>query len=148
MCTAQELGEKGEQFIFDLFEEAGREPVRASGSDVVLDGGEGLRIEVKAARLTRRSDAPGKRYTFSLYRARNGQVKTDARRSDLVCLLCYPTPAGGNGAPEPDVFAIPTARLGSRRQVALPENLVAYTGRWSWYAGFDRAVRELGENDG
>jgi hypothetical protein len=136
--TGYDLGRQGELHILSLLQDAGLDATLSEngGPDITL--GNGLTIEVKAARLSRRAQCRGKRYQFSLYREQRGKVKTDVRRADLVCLLCY------NGKLTPAaVFVIPVSRLGDRRHLAIPGNLAGYVGQWSWFRGWTRAIKEL-----
>lgn len=133
----QDLGDQGERYVLDLLRAAGLDANKDGPGDILVTSS-GIPIEVKAARLTRRTDRPSWRYTFSLYREQDGQVKTDCRKSDLVVLLAYT-----DDKSEPQIYAIPTSRLGNRRQVALPANLDAYAGLWADYAGWDKALAEL-----
>lgn len=138
---ALELGHKGESYIFALFERAGRNPIPAprGRGDIVLDGGEGLSIEVKASTLTRSGDGR-RRYQFCLYRQMGQVVKTDARRSDILILLAY-----ADLDKNPVLFCIPTRRLNGTKTLKLPTNLNAYAGWVSHYRNFNRALDELGQ---
>lgn len=131
--TPQQLGRRGERYVYDVFLDAGVDPVPAVAvGDLVLAGGDGFVVEVKASRV----GADG-RYQFCLLRERGGVIKTDASRADLVVLLAY------NGAVTPAVFAIPGTKVRNAKQIKLPEDLKSYNGWLSRWRGWDRAVDEL-----
>lgn len=124
------LGHLGEKYVYGLFERAGRKPVFGPPGDIRLDGGSGVSIEVKASL----PNAGRNRYQFCLYR----EGKTDAKKSDLTILLAFTSVDA-----RPVLLAIPRARLNGAKSIKLPANLGGYTGKWSWFFGFDRAIVEI-----
>jgi len=130
----QELGAQGEKFILDLLTGAGLDVEMGGPGDLVISGS-GLTLEVKAS-LPR---GKRQRFQFCLYRANGRQVKTDARRADLVILLAYHSPVS-----EPAIFVIPSSRLDGQKSIKLPASLGRYTGRWQWYRdAWERALDEM-----
>jgi len=128
------LGYKGESFVYQLFERAGRGPSFSGPADIRL--ADGLTIEVKASLP---SKGKRKRFQFCLFRkTQDGVVKTDARRADLLILLAYKSTESA-----PVIFVIPNARLNGGKSIKLPADLGKYSGKWSWFAGFNRAVEEV-----
>ena len=128
----QELGAQGEVFVLDLFRSAGVDAEQGGPGDIIL--GNGVTLEVKASLPTGKRQ----RYQFCLYRAYEHRVKTDARKSDLVVLLAYATPKS-----DPTVFVIPSSRLNGQKNIKIPSEIGRYTGKWSWFIGWDRALNEV-----
>lgn len=84
--------------------------------------GEILRIEVKAARCGKDG-----RYKFGLYKTKNGKVKTDHRRADIIIFHAV--------SDEGDVttFIVPTNVLDDVKQFTISSNPETYDGKLSPY---------------
>lgn len=136
--TGHELGDLGERYVAFLFHQAGLQVERRGPADLLV---EGVPVEVKAAR-PRGYRSDGRRgYQFCLRReTRRGRIKTDARRADLVVLLCY-----YRDDRDPAAFVIPTERLGDRRKVVISNPRPwAYGGRWAhYYEAWEHAAQVL-----
>jgi hypothetical protein len=139
--TGYELGLEGERFVASLLYRAGLTVEMGESSDLLV---EGVPVEVKAARPSNRGRGRQPEYQFSLRRIRrNGDHKTDHRKSALVVLLCY-----FSDDYDPVAFVIPSTRLGDRKMVKITSSLPwVYAGQWAKYLNdWDQLVWILGEN--
>jgi hypothetical protein len=133
--TGYELGDLGERYVAMLFHRAGLRVERAGPADLLV---EGVPVEVKAARPGGYCGDERRGFQFCLRReTRRGKIKTDARRADLVVLLCY-----YHDERDPAAFVIPTDRLGDRHKVVISNPRPwAYAGRWAhYYEAWERAA--------
>jgi len=108
--TGYELGDIGERYVAMLFHRTGLRVERGGPTDLLV---EEVPVEAKAARPCGYCDDDQRGFQFCFRReTRRGRVKMDARRADLVVLLCY-----YHDEHVPTVFVILTERLSDHYKV-------------------------------
>jgi hypothetical protein len=119
---ANALGSSGEDAVAEILRERGWDvkPGPIGGADLIIDGY--VTVEVKTAKLSRRTDRSRKRWQFSLYNPVASQQPID---EDLVILRCESEP--------PHHFVIPGMLLREQlKKVDITtEDPRKYEGRWA-----------------
>ena len=115
------VGRLGEAFVADNLRYAGLEVQPGQRADLrALVDGRAIEIEVKTARPSNYDGRGTLGYQFTLYKTHYGRrVKTDARRADVIVLICLDHAATEVRA----VYILPARTCDTRRTISLPLSL-------------------------